>query len=118
MPSRRAASIRLVPASTSISFPSMVSLGTRSTPAQRFELRAEFLDVGDVGTDGAVVEGADRGAAAALGDVEDRVEIVLAAVAVHDAVDHLVDPAGGLPARRALPARLVGVEAREHQERL
>src|SRR5438132_10015991 len=118
MPRRRAASMRFVPASTSISLPSIVSFGTHSAPAQRLERRAELLDVGDVGADGAVVEGADRGAATALGNVEDGVEIVLAAVALDDAVDLLVDPAGGLAARRALPARLVGVEARQHHEGL
>src|SRR6267142_5730165 len=108
MPRRRAASMRFVPASTSISLPSIVSFistlgggagkaGARASRlpragswrAQGLELGAEFFDVGDVGADGAVVERADRGTAAALGDVEDGVEVVLAAVALDDAVHHL-----------------------------
>src|SRR6267143_5019487 len=152
MPRRRAASMRLVPASTSISVPSMVSFGIASLggglggplrclpqefdcagkagartaiphgrasrPAQGFELGAELFDVGDVGPDGAVVERADGGAAAALGHVENGVEVVLAAVALDDAMHHLFDPAGGLAAWRALAARLVRVEARQDRQRL
>src|SRR6266545_3916675 len=72
---------------------------------ERLELGAEFFDVGDVGADGAVVEGADGGAAPAPGHVEDGVEIVLVPVAVDDAMDHLVDPPGRLAAGRAPPAR-------------
>src|SRR5262249_58322285 len=67
----------------------MLSEGS-SCLAQSFKLVAEFFDVGDVGADGAVVEGADRGAATALGHVENRVEVVLTTVAGDDAVDHLV----------------------------
>src|SRR5439155_676419 len=89
-----------------------------SFPDQHFELVTELLDVGDVGSDGAVVERADGGAGAALGYVEDRVEILLAAMAGQDALAHLVDPARGLAARRALAARLVSVEAGHHHERL
>src|SRR5215470_6848516 len=115
MPSCRAASMRFVPGATSISFPSMVSLGMprpacspslgrsesrpSSFPNQRLELVAEFLDVGDVRPNGAIVEGTDRSASAALGDIEDRVEILLAAVAGQDALTHLVDPARGFPTR-------------------
>src|SRR5712691_11324283 len=90
----------------------------RSCPNQRLELVAELFDVGNIRPDGAVVESADRGAGAALGHVEDRVEVLLATVAGQEALAHLVDPSGGLPARRALPARLVGVEARHHHQRL
>ncbi len=85
---------------------------------QGLELLAELLDVADVGADRAVVEGADGGAGAALGHVQDRVEVLLAALSVHDPVRHLVDPAGGLAAGRALPARLVRVEARHHHQGL
>src|SRR5262245_13758518 len=110
--------MRLVPGATSTSFPSIVSLGTVATPDQRFELVAELLHVADVGADGAVVERADRRARAALGDVEDRIEILLAPFPFHDPVSHLVDPAGGFPARGALSARLVGVEARHDHQRV
>src|SRR5262245_4134175 len=126
MPSWRAASIRFVPGATSISLPSMVSFitvpggGLRvvSFRDEGLEFGTEFFDVGDVGADGAVEEGADGRAGPALGEVEDGVEIVLAAVAVHDPVGHLVDPARGLPARCALATALVGVEARHHHEGL
>src|SRR5262245_47935180 len=118
MPACRAASRTLVPAATSTSTPSIVSLGTGSTPDQGLELVSELLDVADVGADGAVVERADRRAGAALGDVEDRVEVFLPALAVHDAVSHLVDPARRFATRRALPARLVRVEARHDHQRL
>src|SRR5437762_6118514 len=116
MPRRRAASIRFVPAGTSISLPSMVSLGMGLLLHQRLELGAEFFDVRDVGADGAVVERADRGAGAALGHVEDRVEIVLARVPPDDATAHLVDPPGRLAARRACAATLVRVESRDDHE--
>src|SRR6185369_16057185 len=106
--------MRLVPAGTSISLPLMVTLGMRATPDQGLELFAEFLDVADVGADGAVVERADGRAGPALGHVQDGVEVFLAPLPLHDPVGHLVDPAGRLAARRALPARLVRVEARHH----
>src|SRR5258708_13980507 len=108
--------MRLVPGATSTSFPSIVSLGIARD--QGLELLTEFLDVADVGADRAVVEGADGGAGAALGHVQDRIEVLLAALPVHDPVRHLVDPAGGLAAGRALAARLVRVEARHHHETL
>src|ERR1700704_6763840 len=108
--------MRLVPGSTSTSLPSIVSLGIARD--QGLELLTELLDVADVGADRAVVEGADGGAGAALGHVQDRVEVLLAALPLHDPVAHLVDPAGGLAAGRALAARLVRVEARHHHESL
>src|SRR5438094_5571996 len=80
-------------------------------PDELLELGAEFLDVADVGPDGAVVEGTDGRAGAASGDVENGVEVLFPSLALHDAVADLVDPAGGLPAGRALAAGLVGVEA-------
>src|SRR5258705_11197364 len=108
--------MRLVPGATSTSLPSIVSLGIARD--QGLELLAELLDVADVRADRAVVEGADGGAGPALGHVQDRVEVLLAALAGHDPVRHLVDPAGGLAAGRALTARLVRVEARHHHQGL
>src|SRR5260370_3501975 len=108
-----AASIRLVPAGTPTSVPLIVSLGMRD---QRLELIAELLDVRDIRADGAVVEGADRGAGAALGHVEDLVEVVLLAAALDDPPAPFVDPAGGLATRLALAARLVGVDAPAHPD--
>src|SRR5437899_7052071 len=110
--------MRLVPGATSTSLPSMVSLGTDATPDERLELVAELLHVADVGTDGAVVERADRGARPALGDVEDRVEILFASLALHDPARHLVDPPRGLAAWRALAARFVRVEPGHHHQRV
>src|SRR5262245_39335243 len=118
MPAWRAASSTFVPAGTSISLPSMVSLGTAAAPDESLEFLAELLDVADVWAHGAVVERADRGPGPALGDVQDRVEVLLAAFALHDPMGHLVDPSRRLAARRALSARLVGVEAGHHHERL
>src|SRR5262245_5359876 len=103
--------MRLVPGETSISLPSMVSLGMGLVGQEGLELGAKLLDVRDVGADGPVVEGADRGTAAAPGHVQDGVDVLLAPVPLDDAVDDLVDPPGGLPAGRALAAALVGVEA-------
>src|SRR5262245_45558991 len=108
--------MRLVPAGTSTSLPLMMSLGMSAAPDQGLELLAELLDVADVRTDGPIVEGADRRAGAALGHVEDCVEVLLAALPFDDPVAHLVDPSGRLAARRALPARLVSVEAGHHHE--
>src|SRR5712691_1154903 len=110
--------MRLVPEGTSTSFPSIVSLGMGCVPDQVLELRAELLDVADVGSDSAVVEGADRRPRPALRDVEDGVEVFLATFALDDAPGHLVDPPGGFTARRALAAALVRVEARDDHERL
>src|SRR3982074_2035106 len=107
--------MRLVPTGTSSSLPFTVSLGMRD---QRLELRPELLDVRDVRADGAVVEGADRRPGAALGHVEDRVEILLPAPPLDDPAGHLVDPAGRFAARRALAAALVRVEPRDPHERL
>src|SRR5262249_2315898 len=82
------------------------------------EVRAVLVDAGDVGPDCAVVEGTDGRAGAALRHVEDRVEVFLATLPLHDAPGHLVDPARRLAARRALTTALVGVEARDHHESL
>src|SRR2546426_8567112 len=93
--------MRFVPAGTSTAWPLIVSLGTRDRFAgrgrgdspgarafnQRLELRAELLDVGDIGPDGAIVEGADRRAGAAARDVQDRVEVVLLPTPLHDPAD-------------------------------
>src|SRR5438270_10477974 len=46
-----------------------------------------------------------------VADVEQEVEVLLAAGALLDAVHHLVEPARALAARRALTARLVVEEA-------
>src|SRR3989442_9110778 len=105
--------MRFVPAGTSTAWPLIVSLGMCLFRDQRLELRAELLDVGDIGPDGAIVEGADRRAGAAARDVEDRVEVVLLPAPLHDPADHLVDPAGRLATGRTLPAALVGVEPRD-----
>src|SRR5439155_8863035 len=120
-PALRAASMRLVSAGTSTCWPLTVSLGMRHGLAprrrggralgQRLELAPELLDVRDVRADRAVVERADRRAGAATRHVEDRVQVCAASPSLHDPVGHLVDPAGRLPARRALAAALVGVEA-------
>src|SRR4029434_3623511 len=82
------------------------------------ELRAELLDVRDVRADRAVVEGADRATRAALGDVHDGVGVLRHALPGEDPAGDLVDPPGALATRRALPARLVGVEAGDDVERL
>src|SRR5437879_4775404 len=87
-------------------------------PDERLELGAEFLDVADVGPDGAVVEGTDGRAGAASGDVVNGVAVLFPSLGLHDAVADLVDSAGGLPAGRALAAGLVGVEAGHHHERV
>src|SRR5436309_14357522 len=88
-----------------------------SFPDQHFELVTELLDVGDVGSDGAVVERADGGAGAALGYVEDRVDILLAAMAGQDALAHPVDPARGLAAGGDLAPRPPSVEAGDQHGR-
>src|SRR5437867_6526261 len=83
--------------------------GMGFAPDQILELRAEFLDVADIGTDRAVVEGADGRARSPLRHVEDRIEVFLASLALDEAVGHLVDPARGLAARRALAAAFVRI---------
>src|SRR5262245_65963552 len=112
--------MRLVPGGTSTTRPSMVSVGMASPSSgnERLELAAELFDVRDVGPDGAVIERADGGARPPARHVEDLVEVVLLALALHDAVGHLVDPARRLPTGRALSTALVGVEASHHHQRL
>src|SRR6266542_234555 len=67
--------------------------GMGFAPDQVLELRAEFLDVADVRTDRAVVEGANGRPRSPLRHVENGIEIFLAPFALDEAVGHLVDPA-------------------------
>src|SRR5262245_59971578 len=61
-----------------------------------------------------VGEGADRLALHLRRDAEQHREVLGAALAALDALDDLVHPAGALTALRALPARLVAEEPRDH----
>src|SRR5262245_56913247 len=136
--------MRFVPAGTSTAWPSTVSFGigpslgedaSGSRPAVGarppcrprpdvtgavadvvVELRPELLDVRDVRPDRPVVKGANRAAHAPAGDVHDRVRVLGNDLPGKDPAGDLVDPAGALAAGRALPARLVGVEAGDHVE--
>src|SRR6266699_6746420 len=87
-------------------------LGMGVAPNQVLELRAEFLDVADVGTDRAVVEGANGRPRSPFRHVENGIEVFLAPFALDEAVGHLIDPARRLAARSALATASVGVEAR------
>src|SRR5581483_5109938 len=127
MPSAFAASITVAPFCTSVSRPSIVTLGMGSGgPALRegrrgrvarlahlatlvidvvLELVAEMQDEALHRQRRGVAERADRSAGDVVGDVRQHVEVLVAAFAVLDAVDHAVEPARALAAGRALPAR-------------
>src|SRR5688572_3459884 len=60
-----------------------------------------------------VAQRADRSPLDVVGEVEQQVEVLLPALARLDAVDDAIEPAGALPARRALPAGLLEVEVRQ-----
>src|SRR5215831_13456171 len=136
MPIISAARITRVPLGTAISNPSMVTLtesvvvctvitkspgpggrGGRVEGAAAFllmlhDLVPEVLDRGGNRRGHGVTERAECPADDVLADVEQLVQVLLGALAVLDPLDHPHHPVGALPARRALPARLVLVELR------
>src|SRR5438552_2660806 len=126
MPRPLAASITVAPAWTSVSIPSIVTLGMGSgRPALRrarrrrvsarladhaafvvdvvLELVAEVLDEALDRQRRRVAQRADRPAGDVVGDVREEIEILLPSLAVLDAVHHPVEPARALAAGRALP---------------
>src|SRR6185312_2730322 len=82
------------------------------------ELGAEVLDEAFDRQRGGIAERADRAPLDVVGDVRKKIEILGAAVAVLDPVDHPPEPPGAFAARRALAARFLEVEVRQPQEAL
>src|SRR5690606_27143352 len=74
------------------------------------ELVAEAADAPADGPRGGVGEGADRPALHLVADLLEEVEVAGVALALVEAREELVEPAGAVAAGRALPARLVPVE--------
>src|SRR5262245_31163125 len=74
------------------------------------ELVAEVLDEALHRQRGGVAERADRASRDVVRDVVEQIQVLHAALAVLDAVDHPVEPAGAFAARRALPARFLEIE--------
>src|SRR5262249_44147251 len=135
-PALRAASTRLVPASTSTVRSSMVTLGTVAS-ASTFRARraragtrargeiapfgerasalldvagglvAEALDQRLHRPDGGVAQGAERVAAHVLADRQQELPVARAPLAVLDAAEQQLHPVGPLAAGGALAARLV-----------
>src|SRR5690606_5786895 len=111
------------PAGTSISTPSMVSLGIqRSLSISRrplqpglldaaLQLRAEMADQALHRPGGGIAQRADGVAFDLLGDVVQKVDLGELGPALADPGQHAPQPARTLAARRALAARLVHVEA-------
>src|SRR5919109_4289936 len=77
---------------------------------QRQILVPELLDRARDRRGGGIAQEADRRAGHVAAELDQLIEILHAAVAVLDAAQHLCHPLSALPARRALPARLVSVE--------
>src|SRR5438093_1994294 len=113
----------VVPGSTSMSLPSMVSFGMMSRNVARLvgdvvvELAPELRHEGLHGPGRRVPERADRVAGDVAGDVEQRVGVAWDPLAPEDPRDDLLHPAASLATRGALPARLVRVEARDVVDR-
>src|SRR5260370_22676664 len=84
----------------------------------RLEVRAELREEPEHRPRRGVAERADRVAGDAVRDRREQLEIVRLAVAVGDAPRDLLEPAGALAARRALPARLVREELHDPPRRL
>src|SRR5882724_440041 len=117
MPRPFAASITVAPFLTSVSLPSMVSLGTSGglSLAKRrrgriprlghhaalvvdvvLEFAAEMLDEALHRQRGGVAERADGASGDVVGDVDQQIEVLALSLAVLDPVDHAVEPAGAL----------------------
>src|SRR5512147_2412963 len=79
-----------------------------------FELVAILGEDADRRVARGVAHAADRRAVVQLRDRDQALDVLGAAVALHDAVDDPVHPAHALAARRALAARLVVIEAEHH----
>src|SRR5579859_1317909 len=81
------------------------------------ELVPEVLDRRLDRADRAVAERAERAAENVVADVEQLVQVGVAALAMFQRVEQLDDPVGALAARRAFAARLVLVELHPAQRR-
>src|ERR1700683_3976502 len=128
MPASFAASIKFIPFGAAISLPSMVSLSRFSgmsvllrsvaARARLLKLAAVFGDEGFHGPGGGFTERADRFAVDVVGHVPEQIHVLGAAMAVLDAVEHLLHPQCAFTARRALTAGLVRVKLRDVQRAL
>src|SRR5687768_18325667 len=122
MPSLFVASMTVLPSGTSSVLPSISSSimllyvmrhETRLVLDVMHEFVAIVLDESAHRHRRRVTQRADRAALDVVGDVVQKVEIFELALAVLDTVDHAVEPAGALAARRALPAGFFIVEVRQ-----
>src|SRR3546814_13069583 len=132
MPSCSHACSTDVPGSTSISIPSIVSLGMGGVPLlggdtvrgvaifadPALHLRAEVADQTLDRPGGGISEGADRVAFDLPRDVEEHVDLLRAGVALHHPLHDPEKPACALAAGRALPAALMHVEMRQAGDRV
>src|SRR5258705_12829301 len=119
MPAWSAAWITVWPSATSTFRPSISSVGMRAELRRGGLERAApearvLLELGAVLRDerahwhgGGVGERADGVAHHVAGDVEQQVDVRRLGVALFETVQHVLEPARALTARRALPARLV-----------
>src|SRR5690606_22909615 len=87
-----------------------VGAGKHALLALGLELVAEAADAPADGPRGGVGEGADGPALHLVADLQEQVEVAEVALALVDAGEQLVEPAGAVAAGRALAARLVPVE--------
>src|SRR6185437_16970885 len=128
MPSLFAASITVPPCGTCTARPSTSMLSSLASDILRheavlvldvvLEFGAEVLDEALHRQCGGVAERADRAAKDVVGDRRQDVQILGAARAVLDPVDHPPQPARAFAARRALPAGFLVIEVRQPQQAL
>src|SRR5262252_73855 len=139
MPRPFAASITVAPLRTSVSLPSIVTLGMsgglllrKGRPGRvaglgreaalvvdvMLKLGPEMLDEALYRQRRRVAERADRAPGDVVGDVDQQVEVLVPALPVLDAVHHAIQPARAFAAGRALPAGFLEVEVRQALERL
>src|SRR5262249_14910267 len=84
--------------------------GAAAFPDVRLVLIAERLDRREYGRRRGIAERAERLAEDVVGDRQQEIDIARLAFTALDLPQHPVEPVAALPARRALPARLVFVE--------
>src|SRR5262249_31763675 len=119
MPRRSAAWMTVTPSSTSMLRPSISTVGMGSTlrrlrpegtPAERdvlLEVGAELGDEGPRRHRSTVGEGADGVPLDVVGDAQEEVHVPRIGTALLEPAQDAIEPARALPARRALPTRLV-----------
>src|SRR5579859_5940674 len=81
-----------------------------------FEFFAEEADAADNGAGGRIAEGAEGLSADVIANIDQQIDILLAALAMLQALQNLGQPVGSFAARRAFATGLVAVELTHAQD--